>query len=66
VFQITDPNLKFSRFISVKCSNYESPEQIHDVIAVLKQGDALLVTENRGHEVRIADLRTRATQWSEP
>ena len=65
VFQTTDPNLKVSRFISVKCSNYDSPEQIHDVIAVLKQGDALFVTENRGHEVRIADLRTRATQWSE-
>ena len=64
VFQTTDPNMKVSRFIAVKCSNYESPQQIHDVIAVLKQGDALFVTENRGHEVHIADLRTRATQWS--
>ncbi len=65
VFQTTDPNLKVSRFILAKCSNYESAEQIHDVIAVLNQGDALFVTKNRGHEVRIADLRTRATLWKE-
>jgi DNA phosphorothioation-dependent restriction protein DptH len=65
VFQTTDPNLKVSRYLAVKCSNFDSPEQIHNVIAVLKQGDAFFVTQNRGYKVRIADLRLRATQWRE-
>jgi hypothetical protein len=65
VFQTTDPNLKVSRFILAKCSNYESAESIHDVIAVLNQGDALFVTKNRGYQLRIANLRTRATLWKE-
>jgi DNA phosphorothioation-dependent restriction protein DptH len=63
IFQTADPNLKVSRYLAVKCSNYDSPEQIHDVIGVLNQGDAFFVTQNRGYKVRIADLRVRATQW---
>ena len=65
VFQTADPTLKVSRFISAKCSSYGSPESIRDVISVLKQGDALFVTQNNGYQVRIADLRTRATLWGE-
>jgi DNA phosphorothioation-dependent restriction protein DptH len=63
VFQTADPTLKVSRFISAKCSSYDSPESIRAVISVLKQGDALFVTQNNGYRVRIADLRTRATLW---
>jgi DNA phosphorothioation-dependent restriction protein DptH len=65
VFQIADPNLKVSRYLAVKCDNYESPEQIHDVVAVLKQGDAFFLSRNRGYKVHIADLRSRAAQWRE-
>ncbi len=65
VFQTADPSLKVSKYLAVKSSNYDSPDQIHDVIAVLKQGEAFFVTENRGYQVRIADLRVRATQWTE-
>ena len=65
VFQIADPNLKVSRYLAVKCSNYDSPEQIHDVVAVLKQGDAFFLSRNRGYKVHIADLRSRAAQWRE-
>lgn len=65
VFQTADPTLKVSRFISAKCSSYDSPESIREVISVLKQGDALFVTQNNGYQVRIADLRTRATLWGE-
>ena len=63
VFQTNDQTMKVSRFISAKCSNYDSPESIRDVISSLKQGHALFVTQNRGFHVRIADLRTRATLW---
>jgi DNA phosphorothioation-dependent restriction protein DptH len=65
IFQTTDPSHKVSRSISSKCSNYNSPESIHEVISVLKQGNALFVTKNRGHQVQIADLRSRATLWGE-
>ena len=34
VFQTNDQTLKVSRFISAKCSNYDSPESIRDVISV--------------------------------
>lgn len=65
VFQTNDQTLKVSRFISAKCSNYDSPESIRDVISSLKQGNALFVTQNRGYHVRIADLGTRATLWGD-
>ena len=65
IFTTPDQTLKVSRFISAKCSNYDSPENIRDVISTLKQGDALFVTQNNGYRVRIADLRTRATLWGE-
>lgn len=63
VFQTADPTLKVSRFLAAKCANYDSPEQIHDAIALLPQGDALFITKNRGHLVQILDLRKRATLW---
>jgi DNA phosphorothioation-dependent restriction protein DptH len=63
VFQTADPTLKVSRFLAAKCANYDSPEQIHDSIALLPQGDALFITKNRGHLVQILDLRKRATLW---
>ena len=65
IFQTADPNLKVSRYLSVKAQNYDSPEQIHEVIAVLSQGDAFFMTQNRGYKVRIADLSLRATLWRE-
>ncbi len=63
VFQTADPTLKVSRFLAAKCANYDSPEQIHEAIALLPQGDALFITKNRGHLVQILDLRKRATLW---
>jgi len=63
VFQTADPTLKVSRFLAAKCTNYDSPEQIHETIAVLPQGEALFITRNRGHLVHITDLRKRATLW---
>lgn len=65
IFQTNDPTLKISRFISAKCSNYDSPESIHEAISAQTQGHALFVTKNRGHQVQIADLRARATLWGE-
>jgi hypothetical protein len=65
VFQIADTNLKVSRYLAVKCSNCESPEQVHDTVAKLKQGDAFFLSRNRGYKVHIADLRSRAAQWRE-
>jgi hypothetical protein len=65
IFQTNDPALKVSRFIAAKCSNYDSPESIHDAISAQAQGHALFVTKNRGHLVQIADLRTRATLWGD-
>lgn len=63
VFQTTDTGLKVSRFLAAKCANYESPEQIHDLIAVLPRGQAFFITENRGHKLRVADLEKRSTLW---
>lgn len=65
IFQISDPTLKVARFISAKCSNYDSPESIHELISAQKRGQALFVTKNRGYQVQIADLRSRATQWGD-
>jgi DNA phosphorothioation-dependent restriction protein DptH len=65
IFTTPDQTLKVSRFVSSKCSNYDSPESIRNVISVLKQGEALFVTQNNGYRVRIADLPTRATLWRE-
>lgn len=65
IFQTSDPALKVSRFISAKCSNYDSPESIHELISAQKRGQALFVTKNRGYQVQIADLRSRATQWGD-
>lgn len=65
VFQVADPALKISRLLSAKCKNYDSPSEIHETTAVLPQGEALFITKNRGHKVRIIDLNTRATLWSE-
>src|ERR1700722_2438494 len=64
VFQTTDTNMKVARFLAAKCTNYDSPERIHELIAVLPRGEAFFITQNRGHEVRIADLRKRSTLWS--
>jgi DNA phosphorothioation-dependent restriction protein DptH len=66
IFQTSDPALKVSRFISAKCSNYDSPESIHELISAQKRGQALFVTKNRGYQVQIADLKSRATQWGDP
>jgi len=65
IFTTPDQTLEVSRFVSSKCSNYDSPESIRNVISVLKQGEALFVTQNKGYRVRIADLPTRATFWRE-
>jgi DNA phosphorothioation-dependent restriction protein DptH len=64
VFQTSDPVLKVSKYLAAKCSNYSEPEQIRDVISVLKQGEAFFITKNKGHILRIADLQRRATQWN--
>ena len=65
VFQTSDPALKVSKFIAAKCSNYSSPEAVHALISTQKRGQALFVTKNRGYQVQIADLKSRATQWGE-
>jgi DNA phosphorothioation-dependent restriction protein DptH len=65
IFQTSDPALKVSRFVSAKCSNYDSPESIHELISAQKRGQALFVTKNRGYQVQIADLKSRATQWGD-
>jgi DNA phosphorothioation-dependent restriction protein DptH len=64
VFQTTDTNMKVARFLAAKCTNYDSPERIHELIAVLPRGEAFFITQNRGYEVQIADLRKRSTLWS--
>jgi ABC-type dipeptide/oligopeptide/nickel transport system ATPase subunit len=64
VFQTSDPSLKVSKFLAAKCSNYARPEQIAEVISVLKQGEAFFITKNKGHVVRIVDLKKRATLWN--
>ncbi len=65
IFQTSDPALKVSRFVSAKCSNYHSPESIHELISAQKRGQALFVTKNRGYQVQIADLKSRATRWGD-
>jgi len=64
VFQTSDPTLKVSKFLVAKCSNYSTPEQIRDVVSVLKQGEAFFITKNKGHVLRIAELERRATLWN--
>lgn len=64
VFQTSDPTLKVSRSLAAKCSNYASPEQIGEVISVLKRGEAFFITKNKGHVLRIVDLKKRTTQWN--
>jgi len=63
VFQIADPDLKVSRFLAAKCSNYDRPDQIHDAIASLPQGEALFMTANRGRAAKISDFNRRSTLW---
>lgn len=63
IFQITDPTLRISKFLAAKCSNYASAEEINQLISILKQGEAFFITKNKGHLVRLADFRKRATLW---
>ena len=63
VFQTSDPTLKVSKLLSSKCSNYDSPEDIKQVISVLPQGRAFFITKNRGHVVTLTDFKKRATLW---
>ncbi len=63
IFQTTDPTLRISKFLAAKCSNYASPEEISRIISVLRQGEAFFITQNRGHVVKLADFKKRATLW---
>jgi DNA phosphorothioation-dependent restriction protein DptH len=63
IFQTADPSSKVSRYLAVKTTNYDSPDEIHNIIAVQSRGDAFFITQNRGHKVHVADLGLRATQW---
>jgi DNA phosphorothioation-dependent restriction protein DptH len=63
VFQTSDPNFKISRFLSAKCANYSSPEEVSQTISVLKQGQAFFISKNKGHILSVADLKKRGTQW---
>lgn len=63
IFQTADRTSKVSRYLAVKTTNHESPEEIHDIIAVQGRGDAFFITQNRGHKVHVADLNLRSTQW---
>lgn len=63
VFQTADPDLKVSKFLAAKCSNYNEPEQVHEVIASLPQGEAFFITANRGRTVKISDFNKRSTLW---
>jgi len=63
IFQTSDPTLKVSKSLSSKCSNYSSPEDIKQVISVLRQGRAFFITKNRGHVVTLADFKKRTTLW---
>lgn len=65
VFQTTDPTLKVSKFLAQKCRNHEDPKEVHDLVSVLGQGEAFFITKNKGHVVRIADLKKRTTLWTE-
>ena len=63
VFQTADPDLRVSKFLAAKCSNYDGPDQIHNAIASLPQGKALFITTNRGRVLRISDFNKRSTFW---
>lgn len=65
IFQISDPTLQISKRLAAKCSNYSSPEDIGQVISVLKQGEAFFITKNKGHVVRLVDFKKRATLWQQ-
>jgi DNA phosphorothioation-dependent restriction protein DptH len=64
VFQTTDTTLKVAKFLAAKCANFDSPEQIHELITSLPRGEALFISENRGHRVKISSLQQRSTSWS--
>ncbi len=63
VFQTADPDLKVSKFLAAKCTNFEGPERVHEVIASLPQGEAFFITANRGRSVKISDFNKRSTLW---
>jgi DNA phosphorothioation-dependent restriction protein DptH len=63
VFQTADPDLKVSKFLAAKCSNYEGPDHVHEAIASLPQGEAFFITANRGRTVKISDFSKRSTLW---
>lgn len=63
VFQTTDATQRVARFLEAKCTNYDSPDQIHQTIASLERGKALFISENRGYLVRITNLQKRSTHW---
>ena len=63
VFQTADPDLKVSKFLAAKCSNYDGPDQVHDAIVALPQGEAFFITANRGRTVKISDFNKRSTLW---
>jgi len=63
IFQTADPGSKVARYLAVKTTNYDSPDEIHNIIAVQDRGDAFFISQNRGHKVHVADLGLRATQW---
>jgi DNA helicase HerA-like ATPase len=63
IFQTTDPTLRVSKFLAAKCANYAAPEDISQVISVLRQGEAFFITKNRGHVIKLADFKKRATLW---
>lgn len=63
VFQTADPTLRVSKFLAQKCANYPQPEEIGKLISVLRQGEAFFITKNKGHLVKLADFKKRATLW---
>ncbi|MGA2992917.1 MAG: DUF87 domain-containing protein [Candidatus Korobacteraceae bacterium] len=63
VFQTADPDLKVSKFLAAKCSNYNGPDEIHSAIASLPQGEAFFIAANRGRSVKISDFNKRSTLW---
>lgn len=63
VFQTTDPGLRVSKFLAAKCTNYDGPDQVHEAIASLPQGEAFFITSNRGRSVKIPDFSKRSTLW---
>ena len=65
IFQTADTDLKVSKFLASKSTNYSDPEEIRQIIASLQQGYAFFITRNRGHAIRVSDFPKRATQWHE-